>query len=406
MEDSRPNYRGFQIHFYRFIADAVFPAESSGDIFLTKKYYEALEKAPPQGFSFCYALITSPDSHAICGFIAAAVKSYNAAESLFFKNTTVKKQPFSQRLKYRIANSVQFSALVIGNPLLTGEHGFWFDKNLTDLPLVQRLLFHGIEALKISLRKQCNIKINATLAKDFYLNSPACRQASFLKSKNYIPFQAEPGFIFTVKPEWKNMDDYLKALSSKYRIRARRAFTKLGADVVRKEFSEADLIEHKKEMHQLYLFVKTSASFNLTDLPDDYFLQLKRSLKNNFHVFGYFLNNRLIGFFSVIDNQHAELESHFIGYDTSANQTRQIYLNMLFDIIKQGIEGSCSRIIFGRTAHEIKSSVGARPVELLLFIKHNNRIVHFLLPLLFRYLYLRERKKRKLRNPYRIMVNG
>jgi len=401
MEDRCLNRQGFQIHFYRFMADvATLPTESSGDIFLSKKYYEALEKAPPQDFSFCYVLITPPNSRAVCGFIAAAVKSYNAAESLFLKDAP-QKQSASQRLKYSIANRIRFSALVIGNPLLTGEHGFWFDTKLVDLPLSQRLLFHGIEAMKANLRKQHSIKINAVLAKDFCPDSYAFQQASFLKSKNYIPFQAEPGFIFTVKQEWKNMDDYLGALSSKYRIRARRAFAKLGGDVVRKEFSEDELAEYKKEIHALYLSVKNSASFNLADLPDDYFLQLKRSLKHNFHVFGYFLNNRLIGFFSAVNNRQAELESHFIGYDADANRTRQIYLNMLFDIVKQGIEGSYPRIVFGRTAYEIKSSVGARPVELSLFIKHSNRLIHFFLPLLFRFLYLRGKKKRMSRNPYK-----
>lgn len=53
-----------------------------------------------------------------------------------------------------------------------------------------------------------------------------------------------------------------------------------------------------------------------------------------------------------------------------------LYLNMLYNMTEFGIENGFEKIIFGRTALEIKSSVGAEPVNMSGFIFHTNPLIN------------------------------
>ena len=54
---------------------------------------------------------------------------------------------------------------------------------------------------------------------------------------------------------------------------------------------------------------------------------------------------------------------------------------MLYDHVFEALKRSCSLIEFGRTATEIKTTVGAVPVSMLVFLKHRwkalNPVIHF-----------------------------
>jgi hypothetical protein len=83
----------------------------------------------------------------------------------------------------------------------------------------------------------------------------------------------------------------------------------------------------------------------------------------------------MVAFYSTIQN-HGELEAHFIGYEKSMNHEYQLYMNILYDIIRIGIESDSDRIIFARTALEIKSSVGAVPHQLWNYLRHQNQLAN------------------------------
>ena len=147
---------------------------------------------------------------------------------------------------------------------------------------------------------------------------------------------------------------------------------------------------YKQTINDLYKQVSNRSAFNLLDLPADYFLQLKVKLGDKYRLFGYFIDKKLVGFFTTIDNGE-ELEAHFLGYDDSLNNSHQVYLNFLFDIVRIGIETRSKRIVFARTAHEIKSSVGAKAHEMYLYMRHENRFINRLLPYILNILSPREK---------------
>ena len=66
--------------------------------------------------------------------------------------------------------------------------------------------------------------------------------------------------------------------------------------------------------------------------------------------------------------------------DHSFNSKHQLYLNILYDIIKVGIGNGSSLVDFARTAPEIKSSVGAIPRETYFFLRHKNGLLNKIVP--------------------------
>lgn len=74
---------------------------------------------------------------------------------------------------------------------------------------------------------------------------------------------------------------------------------------------------------------------------------------------------------------------HFTGYDHTINKEFAIYSNMLYDMVGLGLNRGVATLSFGRTALEIKSTIGAVGADMPAFIKYNNPWVHrFLIPLI------------------------
>lgn len=63
-----------------------------------------------------------------------------------------------------------------------------------------------------------------------------------------------------------------------------------------------------------------------------------------------------------------------------------MYLNMLFDMAQYGIENRYKSIVYARTAMEIKSSVGAKPKTMKIYMKHTNFLANSMLKLIVKYL--------------------
>ncbi len=362
------------------------------DFFQNLDYLEAVECTPPDDFSFAYLVIHNTITGNLAGFFACQIKYFDASKSLNYNAETASIfEKFKINSQKLIAKLTRFSTLIIGNLTLTGQHSFYFNEaEINDFELKKRLYTEGVSFLKKQLLDKHKIKIASVFVKDFYQNSANYALMQAVKNQGYNEFQVEPNFVFELNPDWKKMDDYLNALGSKYRVRAKRAFKKLGENVEKKEFFEERILANQLKINDLYAQVSKNAGFNLVDLNKDYFLKMKINLDNKFRVFGYFLDTQLIGFYTTIDNGE-ELEAHFLGYDAALNHEHQIYLNMLFDLINLGIDNKFKRIVFSRTAHEIKSSVGAEPIEMSLFMKHDNFIMNRLLLSILRVLSPREK---------------
>ena len=80
------------------------------------------------------------------------------------------------------------------------------------------------------------------------------------------------------------------------------------------------------------------------------------------------------------------MEASFIGFEHSYNATHQIYLSLLYEILNIGIKSRSKSINYGRTATEIKSSLGADAFDMYCYLRHTNIIFNALTPSLVDYL--------------------
>lgn len=299
-------------------------------------------------------------------------------------------------LKTKIRNFV-FKNLVsnilfIGNNMLTGQNGYCFSK-LLPIPDGILLLNKVANELKKEFNKK-GVKIHLTIFKDF--TSSEAQHFKGPEFKSFFRFTTQPNMVFQIKENWNSFDDYFGDLSKKYRDQYKRARKKSG-DILKKKMSLAEITSHSEIIYKLYLSVAKNAPFNTFYLPENHFEIFKKTLEEHFLFYGYFKGNQLIGFNTLIKNG-ADIDTYFLGYDENCQREKMLYLNMLYDMIGYSINKGYNRVIFARTALEIKSSVGAKPVEMFGFISHSNYFINLFMPKAF--VYFEPKTVWKERNPF------
>lgn len=334
-------------------------------LFFQKQYLKALENCPPKNMEFAY--LTFYKGNQPCGIAYAQIFKFSTYESLkhhrSFNDSTAK----FLSLKKWIAQQVEFHSIVCGNVLLTGEYGYAFNQSV-DKQEQFGLVNEGLEKLR-DLLAQKGINVAVTLHKDYFEhNRPPISDTAFGE------FQIQPNMIIEVKEEWTIFEHYLQAMSSKYRVRAKRAFKKIDG-VEKWELSLDEVQQYQSTIYELYDSIVRSAGFNGITLPQNYFTNLKANLADEFKIIGYFREGQLIGFYTVfLEAERQSLESHFLGINHAENRHCQLYLNMLYDMVNMGIYHRVKHIYLARTALEIKSSIGATPHDMYFYMQHKNPI--------------------------------
>ena len=265
--------------------------------------------------------------------------------------------------------------LICGNTFVSGEHGVFIEKNQnkkTILKEVAKAILHFVNN-NPTLKKE----VNFFLIKDFINESLSITDS--LKDYNYSPFLVAPNMLLNLAENWQTFDDYLAALKTKFRVKAKKAMQR-SAMLKIEDITLDNIEELLPEMTALYKKVSSKADFNLGDFNLETYIHLKEKLKDNYLLKAYFLNGKVVGFMSGIINQNS-LDAHFVGIDYLLNKEYAIYQRMLYDYIKIAIKKRIKVLNFGRTASEIKSSIGAVPQDLTMYIRHKKSIKNRILRL-------------------------
>ncbi len=259
--------------------------------------------------------------------------------------------------------------LFVGNNMLTGQNAFAFDKNIQHSKAF-KTLHKAINQLKKELKANGK-KVHITSIKDFTAAEIKPLQIEF---KNNFTFSTQPNMIFEINENWKTEQDYIDALSKKYRDQYKRA-RKKSEGIEKQKMSLSDIQKYEDAIYELYFHVAKNAPFNTFFLARNHFSFFKEILKDHFLLYGYFLDEKLIGFNTLIKNGGI-MDTYFLGYDESVQREKMLYLNMLYDMIAYSIKKGFKQIVFARTALEIKSSVGAKPLKMYGLITHSNSLIN------------------------------
>ena len=274
-----------------------------------------------------------------------------------------------------ISEKKELKLLICGNTFVSGEHGL-FVKEKQDKEAVIKELVNSI-AYFVKANKKLKKQIDAFLLKDFVQESLAITDV--LKEYSYHAFSVEPNMQLQLQENWKHFDDYLASVKTKFRVKARKAFT-LSKNIRIEEVDLKNIAQMLPKMTALYERVAENATFNLGVFNLNTYQSLKEKFGTSYILKTYWLGVEIIGFVSGVVNGNT-LDAHFVGIDYKLNKSHAVYQRMLYDYIEIAIRKNLKTINFGRTASEIKSAVGAVPQDLTIYIRHKKTIKNKILKL-------------------------
>ena len=344
---------------------------AQSNVFLQTPYLTVLEKSAPVNMECFYIGIF--ENSELIGVSLAQYLDLNKLESFGERDKC-----FKTIIRNFIFKNFASHTLFLGNNMITGQNGYVFSKEI-DFNHISEILLQSADEITLYFKKK-GISIHLVSFKDFYDHCSV--ELKKYRFSNMYEFNTQPNMIFYLDQNWKSLDDYVAALSKKYRDQFKRARKKFDG-IQMKNLSYDEVLQNEEKIYELYHYVAKNAPFNTFFLSKNHFSTLKGQCGNRFQIFGYFLNEELVGFHTLLLNDET-LETYFLGYNDYIQKENMLYLNMLYNMTEYGIENGFKRIIFGRTALEIKSSIGATPVQMSGFIYHNNKLINRFIGKIFR----------------------
>jgi predicted N-acyltransferase len=343
------------------------------NIFLSREYLTILEKSAPTNMTCHFiGLFQNED---LVGIAVSQFLDLNKLESFGDRDQCIK-----AHIRKFILRNFSSHVLIIGNNMLTGQNAFVLSEN-ADPILAIKTLRKATEDLKHKF-KSIGKKVHITTFKDFHNNT--LKNFKIEEFKTNYQYCIQPNMTFSIPDHWKTEQDYIDSLSKKYRDQYKRA-RKKAIGIEKRKMHLEEIITYEETIYDLYAHVAKNAPFNTFFLTKNHFRVCKETLKDNFLFYGYFLDQKLIGFNTLIKNGKS-MDTYFLGYDDTIQREKMLYLNMLYDMIAYSINKGFNEIIFSRTALEIKSSVGAKPVEMFGFMEHSNPYINKQVYRIFPYL--------------------
>lgn len=348
-----------------------FVSHPASNIFLSAAYFRCIERAEFKGLSFRYYLHPLKNGGFQFQYFQLLDLSTRDLESI------VNLDPYGKVLTglsgvldkfiFGIKRNKPHYLVICGNMLLSGNHGFVSVKDH------QLDLLNTIDKVKQDLSKTG--KVATMIVKDIPCDEDDL--GPLLRKEKFYPMIMDPIMEMDISAAWKSFDDYLAAMSSKYRVRANNVRKKLVNTTIKK-LSLADVDAHYDRLEFLYKSVQQKSPIRLMQCSFLYLKNLMTYMPDKVVMEAYFEKDEMIAFLCGIKNG-SSLEAHHIGFDYKFNKSHALYQNILYDFVEMGIQHSMNHVSFGRTAMEMKSTVGAVPIHYNAYMRFENRVVNSLI---------------------------
>ncbi|MDO3695690.1 hypothetical protein QVZ41_12645 [Wenyingzhuangia sp. chi5] len=335
------------------------------NLYLTAPYLRAIENSQIPYLSFLYVIVYQRE-------IPVGVLYFQNIEitnGFYFQDTFPKE--LKKRITTKMLKSLCGNLLVCGNFFATGENGFALHDDISS-----KIVYDVLKDLKSVLKKTKNpLGSSFTLFKEFWGNQELVIQQTL--DKKYHSFEIDVNMVLSISNNWHTFQEYLGDMTTKYRTRAKSVYKKTES-VKAREFSAVEIKASQSLIHELYVSVVNTASFNMVKFTEENFYQFKKELKENFVFTGYFLENALVAF-STACFTDSGLDANYVGINYQINKSMPLYQRILYDYVQLAITNQVKELRLGRTAELMKSSLGAEPVPMKLYIKHDLQMVNTLI---------------------------
>lgn len=336
-------------------------------VFLSRRYLEALERAQTPTLEHRYALAFAQGRPVV----AIAMQIVDVSADRLRPATAsgliegLETDELEQRLRQRV--------LVCGNMFTGGLDGVAFAHGF-DRELGWRAVAEAL--YRVRRAEKLNGHTNLVVVKD--LDEAAKDDSRTLEQFSYRPMAGGPTMELQLDPAWRTHDDYLGSMVSKYRSAVKRkVFAPIEEAGCRVERLSVDEVRRSKErLQHLHLAVQDSATVRPVTVGVEYWPAMAwldevcqvQAIRRGEAVLGFLLLQR------VGDALHAGQ----IGFDREVAKELPLYLRLLHTSVEEGLRQRVSRVVLGRTALEPKARMGAKPVETSLWIRHRLPVVNAL----------------------------
>lgn len=337
------------------------------NVYLSIPYLRAIEDSLPY-FEFRYIIFQDNNEVPIGVAYTQIIKITNKEI-----NAEALNKKMGGRLPKNLINSLDIRVLICGNAFASGENGFKF---LDDLPdtLQFDLVAAAIDEINLSEKKD-HKKIAISIIKEFWPESFS-KTAQF-KEAGCSEVNIDVNMVLKLDPSWNSFENYLQAMNSKFRTKAKH-IQKQSEPLHIIDFSVDEIERRIDEINELYNSLVDKAKFSFGRLNATTLLNIKKVFGDNLIFKGYYLDNKLIGF-STATCFDDVVDGNYIGLDYDYNRDYAVFQRMLYDFIKEAFDRNATEIRIGRTAEEIKSGVGAEPIEMKFYAKHRNKVTNAIL---------------------------
>ena len=274
---------------------------------------------------------------------------------------------FGDKLKNKLLGIEDARVLICGNVFANGENGFVYTDELQPKEAFKML---SRSMKRLSQEKEKNGHISFGLLKEFWPQSIQASDSLF--DSKFKGFMIDVNMVMPIREHWTDMDAYLGDMTAKFRTKAKGVYKK-SAEIKVEELALDQIEKYKHRIEELYKAVLSKAEFKFGELNAESFVNFKENLKDQFIMKGYFLKDKLIGFSSVF-KYNGISDANYVGIDYDYNRDLAVYQRMLYDLVEFSIANNVKELRLGRTAELVKSSIGAEPVNMKLYLRHRNSI--------------------------------
>jgi predicted N-acyltransferase len=377
--------------------DAWHRAAGQSGFFFSRDYLKMLETVAPDNIELRYALISGEGNAPIAAVVMQLVrigidqvgtKKSGASEGL--EKTSAKRllAPIKEKLSERATQTV----LVCGNMLTYGQHGVAFAPGVDE-----SRAWHAVAEVLYRTRQAERIvgRTDFILIKD--MHAPYTQSAKRLEQLSYRSIETEPNMVLKLDAAWKNYDDYLGGLASKYRANVRNGVLKPieAAGCVIERITDATPFAAR--IHALYRSVQANAQIRPFLLPESYFPTLLATAGDRIRCSLLKRGDDILGFLVSLADGETAIAYH-IGFDKEAAEALPIYLRLLHAGVQDAISLGCKRISYGRTALAPKAALGAKPEAFSVLVRHRQPVLNKLIK---RMLLSIEHEDAPERNPFK-----
>ena len=341
---------------------------SGASLFLQRRYLGILERAGPENMEPRYALI----HRGRVPVAAVAMQLVTVTGTRFMKGSGEGRRRLLRRALTPAVQALRERVLVCGNLLSWGFHAAAFAPGVAPAdvwPAIAEAMYRVRRAERLAGTT------DFALVKD--LAASEMQDAEALRRFSYRPVESDPNMVLELEPGWRSYEDYLAALTGKYRNAAKK---------IQKDLAQAgctlgplkELDAHADRLHALYLGVVDNAAVRPVTCPPAFFPALAERLGDDFRCVVVRREHELAGFISVLKDGDTAV-AYYIGFDRASGVGNTIYLALLHAVIGEAIALGCRRVSFGRTALEPKAGLGARPERTWLWARHRNPVMNALI---------------------------